>query len=70
VNEELIDFIKAFKQNHLTQLEPVYTGKMMYGLYDMIKNDHFPRGTRIVAIHTGGLQGLCGYKREFENRVI
>lgn len=63
VNEELINFIKAFKQNHLTQLEPVYTGKMMYGIYDLVKKDHFPRGTRIVAIHTGGLQGLCGYKQ-------
>ncbi len=69
VNDELIDFIKAFKQNHLTQLEPVYTGKMIYGLYDMIKNDQFPRGTKIVAIHTGGLQGLCGYKKEFENEI-
>lgn len=62
VNEELISFIKAFKQNHLTQLEPVYTGKMMYGIYDLIKKDHFSRGTRIIAVHTGGLQGLCGYK--------
>jgi 1-aminocyclopropane-1-carboxylate deaminase len=65
VNPELIDFIKAFKQNHLTQLEPVYTGKMMFGLYDMIGKDYFPRGTRIVAVHTGGLQGLCGYKEYF-----
>ena len=64
VNDELINFIKAFKQNHLTQLEPVYTGKMMYGLYDMIRNDYFPRGTKIVAIHTGGLQGLCGYRNQ------
>jgi 1-aminocyclopropane-1-carboxylate deaminase/D-cysteine desulfhydrase-like pyridoxal-dependent ACC family enzyme len=70
VNDELINFIKAFKQNHLTQLEPVYTGKMMYGIYEMIQKDHFPRGTKIVAIHTGGLQGLCGYKKEFEETVI
>ena len=66
VNNELIDFIKAFKQNHLTQLEPVYMGKMMYGLYDLISKDHFPRGTKIIAIHTGGLQGLCGYKEYFQ----
>ncbi len=70
VNEDLINFIKAFKQNHLTQLEPIYTGKMMYGLYDMIAKDHFPRGTRIIAIHTGGLQGLRGYKTEFGNSAI
>jgi 1-aminocyclopropane-1-carboxylate deaminase len=70
VNDELINFIKAFKQNHLTQLEPVYTGKMMYGLYDLIRKDYFTRGTKIVAVHTGGLQGLCGYKKEFDDSGI
>jgi 1-aminocyclopropane-1-carboxylate deaminase len=65
VTDELISFIKKFKLDHLTQLEPVYTGKMMYGLYDMIRRDHFPRGSGIVAIHTGGLQGLCGFKEQF-----
>ena len=67
VNDELINFIKAFKQKHLTQLEPIYNGKMMFGLYDMIRKDYFPRGTKIIAIHTGGLQGLRGYKQYFEN---
>jgi 1-aminocyclopropane-1-carboxylate deaminase/D-cysteine desulfhydrase-like pyridoxal-dependent ACC family enzyme len=46
VTPELIDFIKAFQLKHLTQLEPVYTGKMMMGLYDMIAKGHFPRGSR------------------------
>ncbi len=62
VTPELIDFIKAFKRDQLTQLEPVYTGKMMYGIYDLIRKGYFARGTRIVAVHTGGLQGLCGYR--------
>lgn len=65
VTPELIDFIKQFKLDHLVQLEPVYTGKMLMGLYDMIGKGYFPRGTRIVAVHTGGLQGLCGYKEWF-----
>lgn len=65
VKPELIDFIKAFKQQHQIQLEPVYTGKMFFGLYDMIKKNLFERGTRIVAIHTGGLQGLSGYSSYF-----
>lgn len=66
VTPELIQFIKDFKLRHLTQLEPVYTGKMMMGLYDLISKDYFTRGTRIVAIHTGGLQGLSGYKEYFK----
>ena len=66
VNEALIQFIKDFQMRHLVQLEPVYTGKMLYGLYNMIKSGYFPSGSRIIAIHTGGLQGLCGYKKYFE----
>jgi 1-aminocyclopropane-1-carboxylate deaminase/D-cysteine desulfhydrase-like pyridoxal-dependent ACC family enzyme len=35
----------------------VYTGKMMFGVMDKIKNDYFPEGSRIICLHTGGLQG-------------
>lgn len=65
VNGTLIDFIKRFKKQHNIQLEPVYTAKMLYGLYDMIQQDYFEPGARIIAIHTGGLQGLCGYTKYF-----
>ena len=57
-NKELLDFINDFKEKHGLQLDQVYTGKMMYGLFDLIKNDFFKEGTSIIAIHTGGLQGL------------
>ncbi len=65
VNDELISFIKDFKNQHDIQLEPVYTGKMLYGIFDMVRNNSFKRGTTIIALHTGGLQGLCGYKEYF-----
>jgi 1-aminocyclopropane-1-carboxylate deaminase/D-cysteine desulfhydrase-like pyridoxal-dependent ACC family enzyme len=54
---ELMDFISDFKKQFDIPLEPVYTGKMFYGLFDLIRKDHFPPDTRIVAIHSGGLQG-------------
>jgi 1-aminocyclopropane-1-carboxylate deaminase len=66
VNAVLIEFIKDFKKRFDIQLEPIYTGKMLYGLFDLIAKDYFPRGSRIVAIHSGGLQGLSGYKEYFE----
>ena len=44
--------------NFNIQLEQVYTGKMMYGLFDLIKNDYFKKRTKIIVVHTGGLQGL------------
>lgn len=67
VNTELIDFIKRFKAEHGIQLDPVYTGKLFYGLYDMISKDYFKPGTRIIALHTGGLQGLAGYSEYFDS---
>ncbi|MDC6405167.1 MULTISPECIES: 1-aminocyclopropane-1-carboxylate deaminase/D-cysteine desulfhydrase [Maribacter] len=60
INEELVHFINRFKQQTGIPLDPVYTGKMMYGLLDMVRNDNFAPGTRILAIHTGGLQGIFG----------
>lgn len=60
VSEELIGFINDFKRSTQIPLDPVYTGKMMFGLFDMIKRDRFKTNTRILAIHTGGLQGISG----------
>lgn len=54
----LFEFMKAFYHNHHIQLEQVYTAKMLYGLYDLIRQGHFKTDTTIVAVHTGGLQGL------------
>ena len=70
VKPELIDFIKDFKRKHKIQLEPVYTGKMFYGLFDMIKQGRFERGSKIIALHTGGLQGLNGYMNYFTPEEI
>jgi 1-aminocyclopropane-1-carboxylate deaminase len=67
IQPALIDFIKDFEHRFGIQLEPVYTGKMFYGLIDLIGNDYFPSGCTIVAIHTGGLQGLTGYPEYFSS---
>jgi 1-aminocyclopropane-1-carboxylate deaminase len=66
----LIEFIKAFKAKHNVQLEPIYNGKMMYGLFDLIKKDYFPSGTYIIALHTGGLQGLQGFSEYFSESEV
>ena len=58
---ELEDFIVAFYHSHGIKLEPVYTGKMMYALYDLIKKGYFEKNSRILAIHSGGIQGLDGF---------
>ena len=53
---ELMQFITTFQQAYNIPLEPVYSGKMFYGLFDLIAKKYFPQGTIIVALHTGGLQ--------------
>jgi 1-aminocyclopropane-1-carboxylate deaminase len=64
-NQELLDFIHWFYDTFGIPLDPVYTGKMMMGLMDLIKLDYFPKGSNILAIHTGGLQGIEGFNRRF-----
>ncbi|MCH7315236.1 pyridoxal-phosphate dependent enzyme [Acinetobacter sp. ANC 3882] len=54
---ELLQFMQQFEQQYAIPLEQVYTAKMMLGLFDLIQENHFPANTRILAIHTGGLQG-------------
>jgi len=60
-NDELDNFIIDFYRQHNILLEPVYTGKMLFGLFDLIKQRYFKEGSKILAIHTGGLQGLEGF---------
>lgn len=60
VTSELINFIDHFYENHNIQLEPIYSGKMMMGFYELVKQGFFQPNTRITLIHTGGLQGLNG----------
>ena len=60
INEELVTFINQFKIDNQVSLDPVYTGKMLFGIMDLINKNHFPKGSKILVIHTGGLQGIEG----------
>ena len=57
----LFSFIREFKTEFDIELDAVYTGKMFYGLFDLIGKGSFKRGTRIIAVHTGGIQGNAGF---------
>ena len=60
LTEELIQFINEFHRTQDIPLDAVYTGKMMMGILDLVAKDYFPKGSSILAIHTGGLQGNKG----------
>lgn len=55
--DELIRFMNQCWQQYHLPLDFVYTAKMLYGIIDRIKKDHFPAGSNILCLHTGGLQG-------------
>ena len=53
VNDELIDFINWFFEKTTIPLDPVYTGKMVFGIFDLIEKNYFPENSKILLIHTG-----------------
>jgi len=63
--QPLIDFIKQFVAETGIVIEPVYTGKMLYAIYDLAEKGHFKPGENILAIHSGGIWGLLGMKEKF-----
>lgn len=65
-NKQLIDFIDRFISLTGIQIEPIYTGKMLFGIYDLISKGYFRKGSKILAIHTGGLQGLNGLRNKID----
>ena len=64
INSELVKFIQRFQKITSIPIEPIYTGKLLFGIYNLILNKYFNNGMNILAIHTGGLQGLPGMKNK------
>lgn len=60
LKRELAEFCRNFTAQSGIPVEPVYTGKCFYAVCDAIKRDCFPAGSRVLMIHTDGLQGLRG----------
>lgn len=60
----LLQFMQEFSANSGILLDPVYTAKMMYAIYHLAANNYFAPGSKILAVHTGGLLGLLGMARQ------
>jgi 1-aminocyclopropane-1-carboxylate deaminase/D-cysteine desulfhydrase-like pyridoxal-dependent ACC family enzyme len=59
-NDELIDTMNQLYTNHNIETDFVYTGKMMSAVFHQIEKGYFKAGSKIICIHTGGLQGNKG----------
>lgn len=69
-NDVLFKFAKSFFEEQQIELDYVYTAKMMYGIFDLISKNYFAEGTRILVVHTGGLQGNAGFVPLTESKKI
>ena len=70
VKPELITFINQFFEENKIPLDPIYTGKMVFGVIDLIQKNYFPENSKILLIHTGGLQGIQGMNIKLKNKHL
>lgn len=70
IDIQLIRFINEFNEKTKIPLDPIYTGKMLYGIMDLLKKGHFKENSRIFAIHTGGLQGIDGMNQKLKKKNL
>jgi 1-aminocyclopropane-1-carboxylate deaminase len=61
VDPFLLEFIEQAEQASGIPLEPLYTGKALLALKQQVEAGKFAPGTRLIFIHTGGLQGRRGF---------
>jgi 1-aminocyclopropane-1-carboxylate deaminase len=70
VDTRLIEFMNRFYRMYQIPTDPVYTGKVLYGLMDMIERGRFPDNARILVVHTGGLQGIPGMNERLQKTKL
>ncbi|MDG1314210.1 MAG: 1-aminocyclopropane-1-carboxylate deaminase/D-cysteine desulfhydrase, partial [Flavobacteriaceae bacterium] len=70
VDSKLINFMNDFKLMYNIPLDPVYTAKMMYGIFEGINSGEIPHTAKVLAIHTGGLQGIEGMNLRLKRKKL
>lgn len=70
VTPELIDFINDFYTKTNIPLDPIYTSKMVFGVIDLIEKNYFPKNSKILLIHTGGIQGIQGMNLKLKAKKL
>lgn len=68
ITDDNIRFINDFYKRYQIPLDPIYTGKMMQKLLQLIDNNYFEKGTKILAFHTGGLQATAGANQQLQKK--
>jgi 1-aminocyclopropane-1-carboxylate deaminase len=64
-NDVLINFIHSFEREYGVEIDPIYTGKVLYAVSHLSQNGYFNPNDKILVYHTGGLQGKIGFVERF-----
>lgn len=74
IMQELVNFVTNFKIQQSIQLDYIYTGKMVFGVFDLIKQRKISPNSKILLLHSGGTQGNKGveqrFKKHFNKEVL
>ncbi len=70
IKKDLIEYMHEFEKENNILLEYIYTSKMIFAIYDMIKNGELKKGSRVIALHTGGLQGREGMEKYIDKLEV
>lgn len=70
VSDELIFFMNNFYSRYKILLDPIYTGKLVFGVIDLISKNYFPLHSKILIIHTGGMQGITGMNLKLKSKNL
>ncbi|MDO4223199.1 MAG: pyridoxal-phosphate dependent enzyme [Acinetobacter sp.] len=66
LSPQTFEFMQYFEQHYSIPLDPIYTAKMMYGIFDLIEQGYFPDSHKILAIHSGGLQAKHSFLQQYQ----
>ena len=64
-DQDIIKFMQYFNDEFNIRLDPVYTAKQFYGMFELMKRKYFPKGSVIVLVHSGGMIGLKGFEKRY-----
>ena len=68
MNKKLVDFMNNFKKKYAITLDPVYTSKLFYGVFNLIEESYFKENSKVLIVHTGGLQSIEGMNLSIKSK--
>ena len=68
-DHELVLFMQLFYEITGIKTDPIYSGKMFYGLIDILKKEIINPSKKIIALHSGGLSGIRGYENRYGVKI-